>query len=156
MVREVMQRGALARWCSKLAMFSVVMQLSGCSSGSCYCTDPECSDPVDALLPYPSCGPGAKARWTFKTGGAIRSSPTVVDSVVYVGSDDGNLYALDAVTGETKWSYQTGGEVHSSPTVSRDLQSDVHLDFPLHFLLDSPLRRFPIGCYCSFDGNCNT
>jgi outer membrane protein assembly factor BamB len=42
----------------------------------------------------------------------------VVDSVVYVGSDDGNLYALDAVTGETKWSYQTGGEVHSSPTVS--------------------------------------
>ena len=137
MVREVMQRGALARWCSKLAMFSVVMQLSGCSSGRCNCTDPECSDPSPKCYCHdPSCGPGAKARWTFKTGGAIRSSPTVVDSVVYVGSDDGNLYALDAVTGETKWSYQTGGEVHSSPTVSRDLQSDFRLGFPLHFPLD--------------------
>src|SRR5690348_15313085 len=37
--------------------------------------------------------------WTFQTGGAVNSSPAVVDGVVYVGSSDGSVYALDAITG---------------------------------------------------------
>jgi outer membrane protein assembly factor BamB len=40
----------------------------------------------------------------------------VANGVVYVGSDDGNLYALDAGTGAKLWSYAAGG-VDSSPTV---------------------------------------
>ena len=43
--------------------------------------------------------------------------PTVVDGTVYVGSDDGNLYALDAKTGTRQWSFSTGGLVRSSPVV---------------------------------------
>src|SRR6059058_3549616 len=34
--------------------------------------------------------------WTATTGGAVNSSPAVVNGVVYVGSDDNKLYALDA------------------------------------------------------------
>jgi outer membrane protein assembly factor BamB len=45
------------------------------------------------------------------------SSPAVVNGVVYVGSDDSKLYALDAVTGKRKWSYATGGGVDSSPAI---------------------------------------
>lgn len=55
--------------------------------------------------------------WTFETGGAVRSSPTVVDGTVYVGSDDGSLYAIDAVSGEGTWMFETGGPVESSPAV---------------------------------------
>jgi outer membrane protein assembly factor BamB len=33
-------------------------------------------------------------RWQFETGDDVRSSPAVVDGTLYVGSDDGNLYAL--------------------------------------------------------------
>ena len=36
--------------------------------------------------------------WTFTTGGWVVTAPVVVDGVVYVGSDDGNLYALAADT----------------------------------------------------------
>ena len=57
-------------------------------------------------------------QWAFKTGGAVRSSPTVVDGTVYVGSKDGNLYALDAVTGEERWRFPTGGAIVTAPAVA--------------------------------------
>ena len=37
---------------------------------------------------------GAKA-WSFPTGGRVFSSPAVADGVVYVGSEDFNVYALE-------------------------------------------------------------
>ncbi len=42
-------------------------------------------------------------RWTFSTGGTIAGSAAIVDDSLYVGSWDGNLYALDAETGKLKW-----------------------------------------------------
>ena len=41
----------------------------------------------------------------------------VADGVVYIGSKDHTLYALNARTGEKFWSYTTGGAIISSPTV---------------------------------------
>lgn len=60
-------------------------------------------------------------QWAYSTGGAVESSPVVADGVLYVGSDDGNLYALNASTGALKWSFPTGGPVQSSPAVSGGL-----------------------------------
>jgi serine/threonine-protein kinase len=37
---------------------------------------------------------------------------------VYVGSDDHEVYALDAVTGRVRWTHATGGFVESSPVVA--------------------------------------
>ena len=45
--------------------------------------------------------------WSYPTGGP--SSPAVAKGVVYVGSCDGNLYALNAKTRALLWSYPTGG-----------------------------------------------
>ncbi len=59
--------------------------------------------------------------WSFATGGSVYSSPAVVDGVVYMGSQDGNVYALSAYTGSLIWSYQTGSYVSSSPAVSNGL-----------------------------------
>jgi len=56
-------------------------------------------------------------KWTFQTGGAVRSSPVVVDGVVYVGSCDGHVYAIDAKSGKEKWKYDTGGRVSGSAAV---------------------------------------
>jgi len=58
-----------------------------------------------------------KKVWSYATGNAVWSSPTVANGVVYVGSEDHNVYALDANTGVKAWSYTTGDAVHSSPTV---------------------------------------
>jgi len=41
--------------------------------------------------------------------------------VVYFGSEDGNLYALDAQSGKLKWRYQTGDSIYSSPTVANGM-----------------------------------
>ncbi|MGB8373000.1 MAG: PQQ-binding-like beta-propeller repeat protein, partial [Halobacteriota archaeon] len=55
--------------------------------------------------------------WSFTTGSVVLSSPTVVNGVVYVGSEDNNTYALNATTGAKVWNYTTGGGVDSSPAV---------------------------------------
>jgi outer membrane protein assembly factor BamB len=38
--------------------------------------------------------------------------------VVYTGSDDGSLYAVDVETGEELWHYGTGGFMGSSAVVA--------------------------------------
>jgi outer membrane protein assembly factor BamB len=78
-------------------------------------------------------------KWKFATGGERRfeakglhgmqpktqtiadpfdiflSSPVVVGGAVYFGSGDGNVYALDANSGELRWKFKTGDVVHASP-----------------------------------------
>src|SRR5258708_2523122 len=56
--------------------------------------------------------------WTFKTNGAVISSPAVTGGTVYVGSSDGNLYAIDRETGKQKWKFRTQGPISSSPAVA--------------------------------------
>ncbi|MGZ5545511.1 MAG: outer membrane protein assembly factor BamB family protein [Limisphaerales bacterium] len=60
-------------------------------------------------------------KWTFQTRGEVVSSPAIVDGVVYVGSNDGNLYALDQQTGAKKWAFRTAARVASSPAVNQGL-----------------------------------
>jgi len=43
--------------------------------------------------------------WNFTTGDGLLSSPTFVNGVVYIGSNDANLYALNAENGEKIWIY---------------------------------------------------
>jgi eukaryotic-like serine/threonine-protein kinase len=43
------------------------------------------------------------------------SSPVVAQGAVYFGSGDGNLYALDAASGDLRWKFKTGDVVHASP-----------------------------------------
>jgi outer membrane protein assembly factor BamB len=56
-------------------------------------------------------------KWSYPTGGAVISSPAVANNVVYFGSEDGNLYAVNATTGALDWTYPVGTTV-SSPTVA--------------------------------------
>ena len=61
------------------------------------------------------------AKWRFETGGDVDSSPAIgPDGTVYVGSDDGNLYAIEPETGAEIWRFPAGGEIRSSPAVGSD------------------------------------
>lgn len=62
--------------------------------------------------------PRPKERWTNAMVGAIGSRPAVADGMVYIGSNDKNVYALDAATGVRIWSFVSGGAVNSSPAVA--------------------------------------
>jgi PQQ-like domain len=50
-----------------------------------------------------SCGPSTPPTgtflWYFEANSPIESSPAVANGVVYAGSDDDNLYALNAANG---------------------------------------------------------
>ena len=56
----------------------------------------------------------------FATAGAIESSPVVANGMVYIGSDDQKVYAINFESKNADylfWSFQTGGKVRSSPCV---------------------------------------
>jgi len=54
--------------------------------------------------------------WSFQVEDAIRSTPLVYNGIVYAGSYDNNLWALDAKDGSLKWKFATEGGIGSSPT----------------------------------------
>jgi len=60
----------------------------------------------------------SKIKWQFHAAAQVLSSPAVSDGVVYIGSSDHFLYALDANTGGLKWKFKTEGRITSSPAVS--------------------------------------
>ncbi|MBN2588218.1 MAG: PQQ-binding-like beta-propeller repeat protein [Sedimentisphaerales bacterium] len=53
--------------------------------------------------------------WRFKTDGGIKSSPVIDSNIVYVGSNDDNIYAIDLYTGDKVWSYKTDDSVEAPP-----------------------------------------
>jgi eukaryotic-like serine/threonine-protein kinase len=57
-------------------------------------------------------------KWKFQTNGRVISSPAVEDGLVYVGSMDKNLYAVDQQTGALKWKFAAEGPVGSSPALA--------------------------------------
>ncbi|MFC6720687.1 PQQ-binding-like beta-propeller repeat protein [Halobacteriaceae archaeon SHR40] len=65
---------------------------------------------------------GGDLIWEFRTD-RVRSSPTVVDGTVFIGSggifvgESNNVYALDVGDGSEQWRFETGSGVESSPTV---------------------------------------
>lgn len=71
------------------------------------------------VMPGPGPDPanGIAGRWRFATESKIGSSPAVVDGVVYVGSLDGRLYAIDAASGAERWRVATKDGIYSSPAV---------------------------------------
>ncbi len=58
-----------------------------------------------------------RVKWTFPTGARVVSSPVTDGSAIYFGSDDGNIYAVDATSGKQRWQHTTGGPVSSSASV---------------------------------------
>ena len=75
------------------------------------------SNPCEKLLNVHNVGSLA-LKWSYTTGNVVDSSPAVTHGVIYVGSTDWNVYALNASTGAKLWSFATGLSVESSPAVA--------------------------------------
>ncbi len=58
-------------------------------------------------------------KWKFSTHGYVISSPAIDAGAAYVGSTDGNLYAVDLATGAQKWKFKTEARITSSPAVAQ-------------------------------------
>lgn len=59
--------------------------------------------------------------WKFKTGGAVYSTPLIIDDVVYIGSTDSSFYAVDIESGTEVWSYKSGNRIFSTAAFSGNI-----------------------------------
>lgn len=68
---------------------------------------------------YPGAAPREfhRIKWKFPTGNRIVGSPVIQDKVIYFGSDDGNVYAVEAESGRQLWKTATRGPVPCTPAV---------------------------------------
>jgi outer membrane protein assembly factor BamB len=57
-------------------------------------------------------------RFAFRAGAPIRSTPARAGGLLYFGSSDGILHALDEASGAERWRFQAGGGITSSPAVA--------------------------------------
>jgi outer membrane protein assembly factor BamB len=70
-------------------------------------------------------------RWKFEAKEAVEATAAIADNVVYVGSKDEHLYALDLATGVRKWAYKAGPfqappSVHKGAVYAGDLDGFFH------------------------------
>ncbi|MEW2396698.1 serine/threonine-protein kinase [Streptomyces sp. NPDC046862] len=81
-------------------------------------------------VPGDSADPGTR-RWTYGTGGAVAPALLAAGGLVYAGSRDGSMYALDAETGKPRWQFSTGNGVYTCPAVAGGVaffgSADYHL-----------------------------
>ncbi|WP_161596597.1 PQQ-binding-like beta-propeller repeat protein [Salinigranum halophilum] len=69
-----------------------------------------------------------ETKWEFTTDDDVRSSPAVNGHLVLIGCDDGLVYGVNIVSGDTVWEYRPNtyvgkpvGRFRSSPTVTQSV-----------------------------------
>jgi eukaryotic-like serine/threonine-protein kinase len=65
---------------------------------------------------------------------SLIGSPVVSKGIVYAGSSDGILYAMDTVSLEKRWQFQTGGKIWSAPVVNGDTVYTTSFDKKIYAL----------------------
>ena len=93
----------------------VLSSLGICSAQSMFRGDPAHT----GVYPGKSPREFHHVKWKFATGNRVISSPVIEGGAIYFGSDDGNVYAVDAESGEQIWKRTTGGPVAATPAVAR-------------------------------------
>ena len=97
----------------------------------------------------PSTPPPAKCDWEFAsdTGDNVWA-PTVAGDTLYAVSDDGNIYAIDAATGDEQWRVATGGPIDAGVTLAGDIVYTASHDENLYAIdttTGTELWHLPIG-----------
>jgi outer membrane protein assembly factor BamB len=60
-------------------------------------------------------------KWKFSTKGKVIASPALAGGTLYIGSTDGNFYALDAASGTQRWKFATHARIVSSAAVANGM-----------------------------------
>lgn len=60
-------------------------------------------------------------KWKFRCEDEVRSSPRISEGMIFVGSYDNNLYAINADDGSFVWKYPTRGGIASTPCIYEDM-----------------------------------
>lgn len=92
--------------------------VTGSGTGTVYCFD---AKKQKLLWQFESAPSVYRMSPYEKDFSALLSSPTIAGHVVYIGSSDGHLYALDIKTGKRLWAHDFGVPVLSTPAISGNM-----------------------------------
>ena len=89
--------------------------------------------------------PQLELKWAFAFPGAqrARSQPTVAMGAVFVGSQDGTVYALDKETGCVRWTYRASAEVRT-PVIVEGWEAGSPPERPLAYFADLIARVYAV------------
>lgn len=94
--------------------------------------DPDKGSDNDTLKDPGSVPTPGDLRWKRGTGGPVAPALLATGGLVYAGSKDGSMYALDAETGKPRWQFGTGNGVYTCPAVAGGLAYFGSADYLLY------------------------
>ncbi len=102
----------MRRFATAAALFSMVASSQAAADPSMFRGDPAHSGVYRSSAPHL-----AETKWKFATSGKVFSTPALANGIVYVGSNDGILYAIKAADGTLAWKFKANLGISSSPAV---------------------------------------
>lgn len=73
-----------------------------------------------------------RVLWRYQTEEEVRATPAIGNGMVYIGSYDHNLYALDQKTGRLRWNYSSDAGICATAAVWRHLVIAGSQDFNIY------------------------
>ena len=86
--------------------------------------------------------------WSFDTGGVVESSPAIVAGVLYEGTFNNSLLALESSTGKLLWQFPVDGLLRASPAVIDGIVfygADDNRFYAVDAVTGNELWSFPLG-----------
>jgi serine/threonine protein kinase len=77
-------------------------------------------EPVEGSTAFLNAEGGVEPVWTFETEDEIRSSPVTFRNMVYIGSYDTNVWAINMEDGKQVWKHATEGGIAVTPAVDKE------------------------------------
>jgi polyvinyl alcohol dehydrogenase (cytochrome) len=93
--------------------------------------------------------PRLELKWAFAFPNAqrARSQPAIAYGAVYIGSQDGTVYALDEETGCVRWTFRAPAEVRTAVIVESPSAAGKHAGSPLVFFGDLLARVYAVDAF---------
>ncbi len=93
--------------------------------------------------------PRLELKWAFAFPNAqrARSQPAIAYGAVYVGSQDGTVYALDEETGCIRWTFRASAEVRTAVIVESPAAAGKHTGSPLVYFGDLLARVYAVDAF---------
>ena len=60
-------------------------------------------------------GPDGTRQFDFQLNSSVEATPYISDSILYIGSIDGNMNAISLATADLLWQYETLRQIPASP-----------------------------------------
>ncbi len=114
-VNRALEYDIAARWSNAEELKQALLGVSGMGVVA-----PKVST-IQSSAPTRSGLGSTKLIWDFTCNDEVRSSPCIGHDIVFIGSYDQHVYAIDAKTGKREWAFKTDGGVSSSPAIWQDL-----------------------------------